>query len=280
MSGPRFEDVWMDWDGMGLDGPRSTHRRFEGCLREGSAHGSLHICIVLSSLWWLPNAFRVVVLNLFFTMSRYFTTLSRHRFQGQTWLKCDYCFHCSIMLQLLTLLPHYFQPQAHAAVFRTCKICFRSFVNAGRSDKPLGTGNSDNHFTYELKHSTTFCIPLVSAKPKGRSKSSLHNLDNCPKNIEQHTRAARNSFKARTEIAAARFELQSPEVLICLDVCQLPEVSIEKNLIWEWKIWQSCKGNNLLEPSPDESVVPGRGVRNSHVQVCKAPQWESASRST
>ena len=39
------------------------------------------------------------------------------------------------------------------------------------------------------------------------------------------------------------------------------------------------QGHDLLVPSPDESVVPGGGVRNSHVQVCKAPQWESASRS-
>ena len=39
------------------------------------------------------------------------------------------------------------------------------------------------------------------------------------------------------------------------------------------------QGHDLLVPSPDESVVPGGGVRNSHVQVCRAPQWESASRS-
>ena len=117
------------------------------------------------------------------------------------------------------------------AVFRTCKICFRSFVNAGRSDKSLGTGNSENHFTYELKHSTTFCIPLVSAKPKGRSKSSLHNLDNCPESRNNIQELQHFFFKPPTEIVAAHFELQSPEVLICLDESQLPELSIEKNLI-------------------------------------------------
>ena len=198
MSGTRFEDVWMDWDGMGLDGPRSTHRSCEGGLREGSAHGSLHICIVLSSLWWLPTA--------------------------STAPSCFIVFH------LLTLLPHHF----HHPPFLPFSAPVRSASGAlwMRAD-------TTNHWELGILITTSrrnwsiprlFCIPLVSAKPKGRSKSSLHNLDNCPKTIEKHnhTRTARNSFKPLTEIAAAHFELQSPEVLICLDESQ--ELSIEK--IW------------------------------------------------
>ena len=175
--------------------------------------------------------------------------------------------------------PPLFSSPTIPAVFRTCKICFRSFVNAGRSDKPLGTGNSDNHFTYELKHSTTFCIPLVSAKPKGRSKSSLHNLDNCPKSIEKHIQELQeihSNLQLRLRLRISNCNLLRSWYVLMKVNCQNSLLKKSDLRIEDLTILQ---GHDLLVPSPDESVVPGGGVRNSHVQVCKAPQWESASRS-
>ena len=82
--------------------------------------------------------YSLIVLNLFFTMSRYFKIRQL----------LPLLHHANYVSTTYSTPPLFSSPTSTIpALFRTCKICFRSFVNAGRSDKSLGTGNSDNHFT-------------------------------------------------------------------------------------------------------------------------------------